>query len=197
MPLQQNGYDCALYTCRFVYLMHSIPLLQITYKDISEEEPPLKSKLCDHPLMKLDSKIISEFRQQLLQLMTNLKKVYQSDLFGLSTDEESETPSKKGSTMRNESSHKSSDSGKSTESLSTMKKKNTSVTESVKSVRGKSTKDMKMKSGKLKNPKKMSREERSAKLKKDDGIDTGMVQKEAAVLGKKNSFRKTMLFWCS
>jgi hypothetical protein len=80
VPLQDNDFDCALYTCRFLYVIFNIKDEAITYYDVQGEVPPLRTKVVDHPLMKEIPSVMTQFRLQLKKLIENLHIVSSSSV---------------------------------------------------------------------------------------------------------------------
>ncbi len=47
VPMQENGYNCGIFVCHYAVAMYYLHDVEVSYADLSSEQPPLMIKLSD------------------------------------------------------------------------------------------------------------------------------------------------------
>ena len=68
VPTQENGYDCGIYVCRYMYAFFRLKDLPITFRDTVEEEP-LKGYVTSNSYFQFTQNDITEFWNNIQSLI--------------------------------------------------------------------------------------------------------------------------------
>jgi hypothetical protein len=76
VPMQENGYNCGIFVCHYAAAMYYLQDVEVSYSDITREQPPLMNKLIESHYLHFNQSNMDKFCAELLLLVKKLISLY-------------------------------------------------------------------------------------------------------------------------